>query len=264
MKNYIIALIMLLSTTSLFAQRHELGLFLGGANLISDIGSENYINPIPSRLKNGKLGVPAVGGVLYRFNFNPHMGFRLGLSYAQVNDHDMNSGQLYKRQRKAFFKNNIAEGSLLFEYNFFPINDEGNAHSPFIFAGIGAFSSRENEVYYRETAIVDENGNVIEPVGIDTRKKTVANFSFPVGAGYKLKVGYNWVIAAEVGFRYTNTDRLDLSAYSFNDNIYNEDGSLRGDIGEYKTIGNISNTDWYVFTGLSLTYAFGRPPCYCN
>ncbi|MEP2335783.1 MAG: DUF6089 family protein, partial [Nonlabens ulvanivorans] len=28
--------------------------------------------------------------------------------------------------------------------------------------------------------------------------------------------------------------------------------------------GNINNNDWYVFSGVTLTYAFGRKPCYCN
>lgn len=264
MRNYILACFLLLSATSLFAQRHEVGVFLGGANLISDVGSERYINPMPNRLESGKVGLPVTVGVLYRFNFNPHMGLRLGVYYGQVNDHDLNSNQRYKNERKSFFKNNIGEGSILFEYNFFPINDEGNSHSPFIFAGIGGFMSSENEVFYRQTAILDADGNEVTPEGIDVRKKTAANMALPIGVGYKIKFNYNWVLAAEVGFRYTNTDRLDYSEYNLNNNIYDENGNLRGNISNYNTFGNVSNTDWYVFTGLSLTYAFGRPPCYCN
>lgn len=271
MRNYFLALFFLLNATSLFAQRHEIGAFLGGANLIADVGSESYINPFPNRQEGGKLGVPVVVGAIYRFNFNPYMGFRLGFYHSQVNNNDQNSNQLYKRRRNAFYKNNITEGSLLFEYNFLPINDENNGHSPFIFAGIGGFLSSEKEVYFRETAIYDAAGNVVEPSGIDERKKRVGNISFPIGVGYKIKFNYNWVIAAEVGFRYTNSDKLDYSEYTFNKNLFDQDGNLRpdADINTYndyrkKHIGNISNTDWYVFTGLSLTYAFGRPPCYCD
>ena len=28
--------------------------------------------------------------------------------------------------------------------------------------------------------------------------------------------------------------------------------------------GNFNNNDWYVFSGFTLTYTFGRKPCYCN
>lgn len=269
MKNYFLALLLLVNATSLLAQRHELGGFLGGANLISDIGSESYVNPIPNRLESGKINIPYIAGLIYRFNFNPYMGVRLGFYHSQVNNHDQNSNQLYKRNRKKFFKNNITEGSLLFEYNFFPINDEGNAHSPFIFAGIAGFMSCEREVFFRETDIKDSQGNVVDPRGIDVRKKSAANFSLPIGVGYKIKFNYNWVLAAEVGFRYTNSDKLDYSEYTFNRNLYDQNGNLREEVDatkylDYQRIGNISNTDWYVFSGLSLTYAFGRPPCYCD
>ena len=27
--------------------------------------------------------------------------------------------------------------------------------------------------------------------------------------------------------------------------------------------GNLNNNDWYVFSGITLTYTFGEKPCYC-
>ncbi len=30
-----------------YAQRHEIGVFIGGSNVIGDIGKSNYINPTP-------------------------------------------------------------------------------------------------------------------------------------------------------------------------------------------------------------------------
>jgi len=61
------------------------------------------------------------------------------------------------------------------------------------------------------------------------------------------------ILAAEVGIRYTFTDNLDGS---FPDD---------GDTGfATRNFGNISNNDWYVFSGISLTYTFGRKPCYCD
>ncbi|MDA9239205.1 DUF6089 family protein, partial [Flavobacteriaceae bacterium] len=28
--------------------------------------------------------------------------------------------------------------------------------------------------------------------------------------------------------------------------------------------GNQNNNDWYVFTGITFSFTFGREPCYCN
>jgi hypothetical protein len=55
----------------------------------------------------------------------------------------------------------------------------------------------------------------------------------------------------EVAARYTFSDELD--------------GSVP-DTKELKKLrfGNINNTDWYVFSGITLTYTFGRNPCFCN
>ena len=42
-----------------FAQRHELGIFAGGANVIGDIGKANYINPFPTKTEpDGKIYLP--------------------------------------------------------------------------------------------------------------------------------------------------------------------------------------------------------------
>ena len=56
-----------------------------------------------------------------------------------------------------------------------------------------------------------------------------------------------------MGARYTLTDNLDGS------NPENE----FADIPTYK-FGNISNNDWYIFTGLTISFTFGDLPCYCK
>ncbi|MNL28629.1 hypothetical protein D3C87_1502800 [compost metagenome] len=68
--------------------------------------------------------------------------------------------------------------------------------------------------------------------------------------GIKSNITPHFIIGAEVGARYTFTDDLDGSNPS-NDNLK----SLR--------FGNLNNNDWYVFSGITLTYTFGQKPCYC-
>ena len=61
--------------------------------------------------------------------------------------------------------------------------------------------------------------------------------------GIKSKITPSFVLALETGARYTLTDNIDGS--------FNQD------------FGNINNNDWYVFSGVTLTYTFGDKACYC-
>ena len=69
--------------------------------------------------------------------------------------------------------------------------------------------------------------------------------------GYKTNISNHLVLAAEVGARYTFSDELDGSVP---DNEFREQFSF----------GNTNSNDWYVFSGITLTYTFGRRPCYCG
>ncbi len=282
MKNLLIV-ILGLSFSVAIAQRHEIGVFGGGANVIGDIGRSNYINPMPVSYNSSKIidKLPIALGVIYRFNFNPHMGVRFNGIYGKVIGNDALAPETYKKQRGYAYKNNIIEGSLVFEYNFFDINNENAAkHSPYIFAGIGAFMFDKNLYTITHTFARDINGVLLDPPSINTEVSTKTeketSFGFPFGAGYKMKVKHNWVISAEVGFRYTRTDNLDHSFASYGDFTFITEPGLNQppfdlEIGqrdlnaiESRQVGNTSNYDWYVFTGLTLTYTFGRPPCYCD
>jgi len=248
------------------AQRHELGISLGGANVIGDVGKGNYINPLPRRIKDGgSTFLPISFGALYRFNFNPHMGFRANISLSSVGDGNYNAGEEYKyNDLKSYsFKNNIFEGAVLFEYNFFNINDnQEKAHSPYLFGGVGLAS------YAKKTIGLDDQKKFV--FEDDGRENTLV---LPFGIGYKLRFNYNWILALETGFRYTNKDNLDYSNISLSneelqklvdDNTIGLNQVVNDPTLNRSKIGNLSNKDWYVITGLTLTYSFGRPACYCN
>jgi hypothetical protein len=68
--------------------------------------------------------------------------------------------------------------------------------------------------------------------------------------GIKHNILPRWIIAAEVGARYTFADDIDGS--------YPTDENLRN-----LKFGNLNSKDWFVFTGITLTYTFGNEPCYC-
>ena len=71
--------------------------------------------------------------------------------------------------------------------------------------------------------------------------------------GLKWSIATKFVLGLEVGARYTFTDNLDGSTPEEFDGGEN-----------LPSFGNPNTNDWYMFTGITLTYTFGRKPCYCN
>jgi hypothetical protein len=66
--------------------------------------------------------------------------------------------------------------------------------------------------------------------------------------GAKARINQYLILGAEIGARYAFTDNLDAS-------------NPMGSNYEEFAFGNIFSDDWYVFSGLTLTYTFGRKPC---
>lgn len=295
-KKLLFSFLTLLGTVvSLKAQRNELGIRLGMSNLVGDIGKTNYILQQPLDLdRASEWGVPFYGGILYRFNFNPHQTVRLDLGYNQVQFSDKAAKEEYRRNRNAYGKNNIYEASLMFEYNFFPVNNEQlSMLSPYIFGGFGGLmfdapkatlthDFRRNADGVAQ-APINEN-DFVTTTEYSMGKKTVAQI--PFGVGLKYKFNHGWAIFAEATFRYSLTDQLDHSKILAKDVIsnYNADilspttgGSLL-QTGNYynvskereatyirnRSVGDPDSRDWMNTFSLGLTYSFGRPPCYCD
>ncbi|SDI36230.1 Outer membrane protein beta-barrel domain-containing protein [Chryseobacterium taeanense] len=283
------------TVVSVKAQRNELGVRLGMSNLVGDIGRTNYILQKPLDLsKASDWGVPFYGGILYRFNFNPHQTVRLDLGYNQIQFSDKVAKEEYRKNRNSFGKNNVYEASLVFEYNFFPVNNEQKSMvSPYIFGGVGALMFDAPKATFINDFKRDADGVALAPTNeldftttpvYSTGTKTTMNI--PFGVGLKYKFNYNWAIFAEATFRYTLTDQLDYSKVLSKDVVstYNADilspvtgGSLLQTDAYYivskereavllgqRNIGDGKSKDWMNTISLGLTYSFGRPPCYCD
>ncbi|MGB0377099.1 MAG: DUF6089 family protein, partial [Flavobacteriaceae bacterium] len=68
--------------------------------------------------------------------------------------------------------------------------------------------------------------------------------------GLKINPSPTVVMGFEVGARYALTDNLD--------------GSDPDPSQSLNRFGNIGNNDWYVFSGLTISFTFGDLPCYCK
>ena len=225
MKKIFNLLLFFLPLFTLQAQIHEIGVFLGGSNFVGDVGSTTYIAP-------EKLAF----GLLYKWNKSPRHSYRFSYTQSSLTGNDSDSKETSRNKRGYSFKNNIKEISAGLEFNFFDFNlhDSDPKITPYIFSGIN---------YFRYNALYIDNGQTKKGQGSNS-------FAIPIILGIKSNISPHFVLAAEVGARYTFADDIDGSfpenkAYANN------------------RFGNLNNNDWYVFTGVSLTYTFGNKPCYC-
>lgn len=222
MKKLFILFTFICITTTSTAQLHEIGVLAGGSNYIGDVGSETYINP------NNIM----FGGV-YKRNISPRFALRGSFTYAEISADDADSKNIARKERGISFNNSIKELAVGLEFNYFEFNisDYRKTQTPYLLLEFAAFNYTTID---RETS-----------PGVYATKSTTS-FAIPFGVGYKTKVLDNLVLAFEVRARYTFKDDLD---FNYRD-------------GSFLDFGNPNSNDWYMLTGISLTYSFGRPPCY--
>ncbi len=292
-KNFLYSLIAVLISSVSVAQKHEIGVQLGMSNLVGDIGKTNYVLQRPVLSNIPDYGIPFYGGLLYRMNFNPYQTLRFNIGYSHIQFIDVTAKEEYRRNRKLWGTNSIMEVDALFEYNFFPVNDEQTGMlSPYVFGGLGAMIAstpqlivendfrRVNEVAQAPLTPDDFETNIRYQSG-----KQVA-IAVPFGVGLKYKFNYNWALFGEFMFRPTFSDSIDYSVIDGN-NVkvsYNKDITVDGknksvlqespyrevaeartaDILKQRQIGNTNSKDWVNSITLGLSYSFGRQPCYCN
>lgn len=275
-------------------QRHEIGVQMGMSNLIGDIGRTNYVLQKPVLSNIADYGIPFYLGALYRMNFNPYQTVRLNIGYSHIQFIDAVAKETYRRNRRLWGTNSIIEADLIFEYNFFPVNDEQKGLlSPYIFGGIGGLITNTTKVNFVNDFKRDGGGNALEPTNdqdFETTETYVSGkqlaVAIPFGVGLKYKFNYNWALFGEFMFRPTFSDSIDYSVIDDKSvkQTYNKDIVVAGTTKsllqespyrevaearakaflENRQIGNINSKDWVNSVTLGLSYSFGRPPCYCG
>ena len=228
MKTILTAICILFISGLGFSQIYEVGGFIGGSNFIGDVGSSKFVNPNSF----------AIGGVI-KWNRSPRHSFRASLIYTTLSADDNLSDDPKRAERGYYFDAKIIEASMGIEFTFFDfdLHPGTSQATPYIYTGISM--ANHPNFYYNNNTLVDE----------ETRSNA---FGIPISLGFKATITERVIIAFEVGARYTFSDEIDGS---------------EPDAQELKEIvrfGNFNNNDWYVYSGLTLTYTFGRKPCYCN
>ena len=221
MRKYYLFIAFLWTANLCNAQLHEVGVFIGGSNYVGDLGSPTFV--YPNSLARG---------LIYKRNKNQRIAYRATLTHMKLrkNAHDSKDHIL---EKFTDLDKSLTEFTAGVEYNFFEYNldKQGPESTPYFVFELTAFNY--------STKPKDE-------------KKT--GIALPFGIGYKAKLFGKIAYAIETRVRYTLTDDLDDSEYI----LENNDLGFSNSDTKYH---NSKTNDWYFFTGVSLVYTFGRPPC---
>ena len=237
---YKIIFFLIIASSNLNAQYHEIGAFLGGSNYIGDIGPTRYISPNNTAF-----------GLLYKWNLTTRYSLRAGINLSKIKSSDYDTGDLNRFKRGYKFDNTINEGVLGIEFNFidFNLHNGKPVYTPYTFFGLSYF--RFNRIGF--TPPIKSPINYRDTLN-DSQIYYDSNMAIPIILGIKMNPNPLWVIGLEIGVRYTLTDQIDGSALT----------SQAQENAPDKEFGNIGNNDWYVFTGLTISFTFGDLPCYCK
>jgi hypothetical protein len=187
MKNNLLFIFFVSFSSVIFGQVYELGVSLGGANYVGDIGRTDYIYP-------NKFA----GAVFFKYNWNPRIALRATYSFLPIEGNDLDADTDFRRNRGLTFTNTINEFAAGIEYNFYEydISTEGKTWTPYILIEF---------VAYNYKTIISEptpNNYVYE-------NKTSA--AVPIGIGFKSKLVGDLAFAIEAKFRYAAEDDLDYT-----------------------------------------------------
>lgn len=259
--------LLLLGFSMGFAQKSEIGAFVGTSFYIGDLSHSTIFS---------ECGF--AGGVVYRYNFTPRWAIKANIMFAKVHASDAKSNGLYERNLS--FKSPITELSVQAEINFLRLYNQKsyNHFSPYVFVGVAVFSFNPQTEINGKTYDLQPFGT--EGQGLEGQKKHYAlcSFAVPFGIGLKVNIGRYVSLGAEWGVRFTCTDYLDdvSGTYYDNNQLRFQRGDLIADLADRSPEiggalhehgserGNFKTTDFYSFCGGTITFKIGNEDRNCD
>jgi len=178
-------------------------------------GIYNYTGDMVTNEKILQFSRPAFSiGALYKFD--PFLGARLVASHGYVEADDAKSNDLGLQVRNLNFRSAITSLDAQLVFDFVPT--EGPYYRrplivPYVFTGLSVFA-------FNPTAELNGERIELKPLGTEGQFLTdpdnrypdpysLVQIAIPLGVGVRYRIGQNWDISAETGFRKTYTDYLD-------------------------------------------------------
>ncbi|MDB9882690.1 DUF6089 family protein [Bacteroidia bacterium] len=243
-------------------------IFLGGSNLLGDLGGSNT---------NGSFGVkdfdlkavrPAIG-----IGNNYTIGrFSLGsnLTYTRLVGDDAFTALQGRNERNLRVRTDLIEMNLLGELR--PFGNTPVLKRVYFTGGVGG-------IFYQPKAEYNDEWVKLRPLGTEGQNldggKTYSKISLvvPYGIGYKFPLGQTTTLNLDIGLRKTFTDYLDdiSTVYADNAALLENDGALAAVLADRSSIsktegsqrGNPEKKDSYFFVGLKFEKTIGKSTSSC-
>lgn len=202
--------------------RHEWTAFLGVANYQGDL-PEPHFEVVESRL---------AAGLIYRYHWHPQWSLRAQLIVGQIRGDDRHAQSRASRQFR--FSSSLIESAFAVEWK--PFGRQSHYYvgkfrphwGPYVFLGLGLTQADPRATCYR-TDLPKE----VDPFASEMRQTLF--LAVPVGLGIRYDWSPHWSVGLEVGQRPVFSDLLDGVSVS----------------------GNPDKDDWYVFSGLTISWLIG-------
>lgn len=266
-KIFLIVSLIIFSLGAGFAQKSEIGAFVGTSFYIGDLSHSTIFS---------ECGI--AGGVVYRYNFTPRWALKANIMFAKVHASDAISNGSYERNLS--FKSPITELSVQAEVNFLKLyNQKGyNRFSPYVFAGIAVFSFNPQAELNGKTYDLQPFGTEGQGLVLGKKEYALCSFAIPFGIGLKVNIGRYVSLGAEWGVRFTCTDYLDDVSGTYYDNeaLRLQRGDIMADLADRSPEigqelhkngtqrGNFNTTDFYSFCGGTITFKIGNEDHICD
>ena len=239
-------------------------------------GTSHYIGDLSPNINLNRTNLSA--GVNFTYSFNNYVSLGAHLTTGKIEGYDSDFEYLSKRNLS--FYSNITEFGLISEFSFrqFGRTPKDKKFTPYMFYGFTLFSYEPMAEYNNEE--INLRNLKTEGQGITTNAPEnygLMAISIPMGLGLKFSLAKAWNLRLHSGFRYTNTDYLDdvsgvypdfdeLSAANgeiatlLSDRSAEIDGNQKFESGMQR--GDNFNRDWYIFSGLTLSYVIQPSACF--
>ena len=258
-----IVITFLFSPHTLQAQRNDL---LSRSELVLVGGGMNYLGDLNNQSAFGEVH-PAFGAGV-RCRLDNRWALRFSGGYGTVS-----ATKDYISMRNLSFRSRIYEGSLVGEFNFRPYGPGATESlwTPYIFGGVAVFHFGPETQYTAadgttswvalQPLCTEGQGTTAYPA---RRSYPLTQVAMPFGVGMRLRLGKNFSMTAEYGFRKTWTDYLDdvSTTYVGAEVLEAEvpDGTLAAALADRSEIpnavgikrGDDSLDDWYSYFNLSV------------
>ncbi len=239
--------------------RSELGFLVGGSYYLGDL------NPFMP-FRNTHLA----GGLIYRYNVHSRLAVRTTFNYGEVSADDADSKIEQNRVRNLNFESNLWELASGVEFNYYPfqIGHRRYRGTAYLFAQLGAFHMDPKTDFNGDLVELRDLGTEGQGTSLSSRNRySKFQLVVPFGFGARVSLGKRASLGFEFGIRKTFTDYLDdVGSDTYVDvvRLTEESGPIAAQLSNrsgnpFGKRGDASTKDWYVITGVGLTFRLGQP-----